>query len=127
MGFVQAPRLSQAKHHRSPASLRVGQASLSASLGQARGLMRINQRLSRDDAYMRSGPHLHPMAWAGRMGGIESCIPCVSRFDQADATRCLFERRVGDRRLKLVMAAVEIWESRWPLPWDWAVGFLTIY
>lgn len=29
MGFVQAPRLSQAKHHRSPASLRVGQASLS--------------------------------------------------------------------------------------------------
>lgn len=24
------------------------------------------------------------------------------------------------------MAVVEIWEGRWPLPWDWAVGFLTI-
>lgn len=90
---------------------------------RARGLMRINQRLSRDDADVRSGPHLHPMAWAGRMGGIESYIPCVSIFDQDDATRCLFERRVGDRRLKLVMAVVEIWEGRWPLLWDWAVDY----
>lgn len=115
MGFVQAPRLSQAKHHRSPASLRVGQASLS---GKSRASSWVDAHKSAPIAgrSVRSGPHLNPMAWAGRMGGIESCIPCVSIFDQDDATKCLFERRVGDRRLELVLAVVEIWEGRWPLP-----------
>lgn len=82
-----------------------------SSLGQAPWVMRMNQRLSRDDASVKNGPHLNPTAWAGRMGGIESFIPWVSISDQDDATRCLFERRVGGRWIELVMAVVKIWEG----------------